>query len=59
MLVRIYMRVKIEVIAVMVRLGRAVRTTLIVTRRCPVGLVQQLYSDINVAIVYSRISGAV
>ena len=39
MLVRIYMRVKIEVIAAMVRLGRVVRITLIVTRRCPVGLV--------------------
>jgi hypothetical protein len=39
MLVRIYIRVKIKVIAVMVRLGRVVKTTLIVTRRCPIGLV--------------------
>ena len=53
------MQVKIEAIAAMVRLGRAARTTLIATRRCPVGLVQQLYSDINIAIVHSRISGAV
>jgi hypothetical protein len=53
------MQVKIKAIAAMVRLGRAVRTTLIVTRRCPIGLVQQLYSDINVAIAYFRISGAV
>ena len=50
---------KIKAIVVMVRLGRAARITLIVTRRCPVGLVQQLYSDINIAIAYSRISGAV
>ena len=42
-----------------VRLRRAARTTLIATSRCPVGLVQQLYSDINVAIIHSRISGAV
>jgi hypothetical protein len=33
------MRVKIKVIAVMVRLGRVVRTTLIVARRYPIGLV--------------------
>jgi hypothetical protein len=45
--------------AAIVRLGRVVRTTLIVTRRYPIGLVQQLYSNINVVIVYSRISGAV
>ena len=53
------MRVKIEAIAVIVRLGRVARTTLIATRRYPIGLVQQLYSNINVAIVYSRISSAV
>lgn len=51
------MRVKIKAMAAMVRLGRAARTTLMATRRCPVGLVQQLYSDINVAIVHSRING--
>jgi len=53
------MRVKIKVIAAMVRLGRAARTTLMVTRRCPIGLVQQLYNNINVVIIYFRISGAV
>ena len=53
------MRVKIKAIAAMVRLGRAARTTLIATRRCPIGPMQQLYSNINVAIVHSRISGAV
>jgi len=39
MLVRIYIRVKIKVIAVIVRLGRAVRITLIAARRYPVGLI--------------------
>ena len=39
MLVRIYIRVKIKVIVVIVRLGRAVRITLIATRKCPIGLV--------------------
>jgi len=39
MLVRIYIRVKIKAIAVIVRLGKAARTTLIATRRCPIGLV--------------------
>ena len=39
MLVRIYIRVKIKVIAAIVRLGRAARMTLIATRRCPVGLI--------------------
>ena len=39
MLVRIYIWVKIKVIVVIVRLGRAVKTTLIVTRRYPIGLV--------------------
>ena len=53
------MWVKIKAMAVMMRLGRAARTTLMATRRYPIGLVQQLYSDINIAIVHSRISGAV
>ena len=39
MLVRIYIRVKIKVIAAIVRLGRVVRITLMATRRYPIGLV--------------------
>ena len=53
------MRVKIEVIAVIVKLGRAARPTLIATKRYLIGLVQQLYNDINVVIVYFKINGAV
>jgi len=34
------MWVKIKAIVAIVRLGRAARTTLIVTRRCLIGLVQ-------------------
>ena len=53
------MQVKIKVITAIIKLGRAVRTTLIATKRYPIGLIQQLYSNINIVIVYSRISGAV
>ena len=56
------MQVKIKAIAAMaaiVRLGKAAKTTLIATRRYPIGLVQQLYSNINIAIAHSKISGAV
>ena len=59
MLMRIYMQAKIKVIVAIMRLGRAARTTLIITRRYFVGLVQQLYSDINITIVYFKISGIV
>ena len=50
---------KIKAITAIVRLRRAIRIILIATRRCPIGLIQQLYSNINIVIVYSRISGAV
>ena len=53
------MRVKIKAIAIIVRLGRITKITLIATKRYPIGLVQQLYSNINITIIYFRISGAV